>query len=104
LIDSGELEQWFAEHAEVEPRVGGAYRFWGRHTYGTPARAEATQTIKHYEPGKMVGFSWRLHGSDSVVSFVVERDQENEKASVLKGMHEFAQWPPIHRARQMVDD
>jgi uncharacterized protein YndB with AHSA1/START domain len=32
LTDAAELEQWFAEHAEVEPQLGGAYRFWGKHT------------------------------------------------------------------------
>jgi hypothetical protein len=35
LTTSGDLERWFAERARVEPRVGGAFRFWGRHTVGT---------------------------------------------------------------------
>lgn len=104
LSEPAELEQWFAEHAEVEPRVGGAYRFWGKHTYGTPSRGDATQSITHIEPGKALGFSWRVHGCDSVVSFVVEPDPDNVEASVLKGKHEFAEAPAIHRAAEMIDD
>ena len=41
LTDATELEAWFAEHARVEPEVGGRYAFWGRHTLGTPSEAEA---------------------------------------------------------------
>lgn len=104
LIDASELEQWFAEHAEVEPRVGGAYRFWGKHTYGTPSRSEATQTITHFEPGRAVDFTWRIHDRDSVVSLVVEPDPENARGSILKGVHEFANAPAIDRAKEMVDD
>ena len=36
-----ELTRWFAEHAQIEPRCGGVYRFWGRHTLGTPPHDEA---------------------------------------------------------------
>ena len=104
LTQAEELEQWFAEHAEVEPRVGGAYRFWGKHTYGTPSRAEAMQTITHFEPGRALGFSWRIHDRDSVVSLVVEPDPENAESSVLQGAHEFADAPAIGRANEMVDD
>lgn len=104
LVDAAELEQWFAEHAEVEPRVGGAYRFWGKHTYGAPSRAEAMGVITKLEPGRAVSFSWRLHDRDSVVSFLVEPDAENAEASILKGAHEFAEAPAIGRAKEMVDD
>ena len=36
--DPIELQRWFAEHVAIEPRVGGVFRFWGRHTYGVPGR------------------------------------------------------------------
>jgi uncharacterized protein YndB with AHSA1/START domain len=34
LTSPAELRRWFAEHVDVEPRAGGAYRFWGKHTFG----------------------------------------------------------------------
>lgn len=104
LSSAEELKGWFAEHAEVEPRMGGAYRFWGKHTYGAPSRAEATQAITHFEAGKAIAFSWRIHDRDSIVSLVVEPDSENAEASVLKGAHEFVTAPAINRAKEMVDD
>lgn len=104
LSEAEELKGWFAEHAEVEPRVGGAYRFWGKHTYGAPARNAASQAITHFEPGKALAYSWRIHDRDSVVSFVIEPDPENPAGSILKGAHVFAEAPSINRAKEMVDD
>ena len=46
LMDPGELTQWFAEGAQVEPHVGGVYRFWGRHTVGTPPQDAPRQVIR----------------------------------------------------------
>lgn len=51
LTDANELRRWFCEHAEIELRAGGAFRFWGKHTYGTPTRDAATQRILRLEPG-----------------------------------------------------
>jgi uncharacterized protein YndB with AHSA1/START domain len=104
LTEVGELEAWFAEHVEVEPRIGGAYRFWGKHTYDAPSRAHATQKITRFEPGRSIAYTWRIHDRDSEVSLVVGAEAENADASVLTGEHAFAQAPAINRAREMVDD
>jgi uncharacterized protein YndB with AHSA1/START domain len=104
LTDAGELKQWFAEHAEVEPQLGGAYRFWGKYSYGTPTRELATQRITKFAPSQAVSYSWRVHDRDSEVAFSIESDPENPEASILKGVHSFAQAPAINRAKEMVDD
>jgi len=104
LTDAKELQAWFAEHAEVEPRVGGAYRFWGKHTLGTPSQAEATGKITRFEAGKSIAYTWRLEDRDSEVAFEVEADPENAEASVIKATHTFAEAPSINRAKEMVDD
>jgi len=104
LTDPAELTQWFAENAEVEPRVGGAYRFWGKFTYGAPSREQADQTITQFAPNQALAYSWRIHGRDSEVSFVIEADPDKAGASILKGMHSFAQAPEINRAKEMIDD
>lgn len=104
LTDAGEITQWFAEHAEVEPRPGGAYRFWGKHTYGAPTKAEATQRITKLAPGQALSYTWRIHDRDSEVALTIEADPDNAEGSVLKGAHTFAEAPPINRAKEMVDD
>ncbi|MGE0743102.1 MAG: SRPBCC family protein, partial [Hyphomonadaceae bacterium] len=104
LTDPAELTQWFAEHAEIEPHVGGAYSFWGKHSYDTPTRAAATQRITRFAPSQALAFSWRLHDRDSVVSFAIEADPENGEACVIKGEHTFAEAPAINRAKELIDD
>jgi uncharacterized protein YndB with AHSA1/START domain len=104
LTDANELKQWFAEHAEVEPQVGGAYRFWGKHTYGAPAREQATQKITKFTPSQALSYTWRIHDRDSEVAFTIETDPESAEGSIVRGVHAFAETPAINRAKEMVDD
>lgn len=63
-----ELKRWFAEGVEVEPREGGAYRFWGKHTYGAPERGAAKQRITKLEKDRKLSFTWEFEGADSEVT------------------------------------
>lgn len=104
LTNGDELTQWFAEHAEIEPHVGGAFRFWGKYAYGTPTKQGATQRITKFAPSQRIAFTWRLHDRDSEVSFAIEADPENAEASIVKGAHHFAEAPAIDRAKELIDD
>jgi len=104
LTEADELKQWFAEHAEVEPQVGGAYRFWGRHTLGAPTREEANGRITKFAPSQTIAYTWRIHDRDSEVAFALESDPENAEGTVLKGTHSFEKAPAINRAKEMIDD
>jgi uncharacterized protein YndB with AHSA1/START domain len=104
LTSVEELTQWFAEYAVIEPRVGGAYRFWGKHTYGAPSETQASQTVTRFEVNKLLAFSWPMHGQESEVVLAIDADPEKADASVLKGVHQFAQAPTINRAKEMIDD
>ncbi|HEU4627103.1 MAG TPA: SRPBCC family protein [Steroidobacteraceae bacterium] len=68
LTDETELRRWFAEHAHIEPRAGGDYRFWGIHTYGAPSRADATQRVLRLEAPNLLAFSWTLEERESEVT------------------------------------
>src|SRR5690349_18965443 len=68
LVQPAELERWFALHAEVEPHVGGAYRFWGKATLGNPGAAEATQKISAYEPATRLAYLWTVHAVPTEVT------------------------------------
>jgi uncharacterized protein YndB with AHSA1/START domain len=63
LIEPAQLDRWIADHAEVEPRVGGRYDFGWDHG---PVR------ILELEPDQALAYSWRHsweddHGPDSTV-------------------------------------
>ena len=101
LSDPGALETWFAEHAEVEGEVGGAYRFWGKYSLDTPAKSQATQTLTRFEQGKALAFKWSLLGRDSEVTWLLEPDGEGTKVTVR---HAFSSLPDRVRAKEMIDD
>ena len=65
------LGKWFAEHIELEPRVGGAFRFWGRHTLWVATRDEADQRLTRWTPGQALAFSWTWCGAPSSVEISV---------------------------------
>ncbi len=68
LIDDGELRSWFAEHVEVEPSVGGKYRFWGKYTLGLPTAADADQRLVRLVADRSLAFTWNLFGVPTEVS------------------------------------
>lgn len=115
LTEPGELRRWFCEHADIELRVGGAFRFWGKHTYGTPTRQGATQRILKLEPGTAISFSWDLAGQPSEVTLRLAprgagetppggAPAGNAPGTTLEGAHHFATAPAIGRARELVED
>jgi len=105
LTDSRALEAWFAEHVEVEARDGGPFRFWGRYTYGQPAKADADQVIIACEPPEKLAFTWQLLDRDSTVTWRVnEKDGDNGTETRITVNHDFDAIPEIGRAEQMIDD
>jgi uncharacterized protein YndB with AHSA1/START domain len=106
LTDEAELTCWFAQHVEVEPRVGGEYRFWGIHTQGAPTRAQAAQKITQLEAPRLLAFSWPLEGCDSEVTLELEDDASAPEGggTVLKGRQHFPAAPSVPRPLDLVDD
>jgi len=56
------LAKWFSDHVEVEPRIGGRFRFWGRRVPWTPRQSDADQIITRFEPPSLLGFRWTWRG------------------------------------------
>lgn len=104
LTDPAELRIWFADEAVVDPRPGGAFRFWGRHVYGAPRAGE--QRLTRFEPGVALAFTWTLHGMPSEVTLELSPGdpETNAAGTTLRGRHAFPERPAIGRAREMVDD
>jgi uncharacterized protein YndB with AHSA1/START domain len=101
LTEPAELTKWFAEGAQVEPRVGGVYRFWGRHTLGTPPQDAARQTITRYEPDTALGFDWPISEVDTDVLVQLEPTPKGTKLTLTHNVSGDLNLP---RQRELIDD
>ncbi len=106
LTSEGDLRRWFAEHAAVDLREGGAFRFWGKHTLASPDERAAAQTILQFSPPEMLSFTWRLLDRDSVVTWSVYEEKGDDGAlkTKLKVTHAFDRLPEGARAKEQIDD
>lgn len=105
LTTQAELEAWFAEHARVEPRVGGAFRFWGRHTVGTPREQDAAGRIVTFEPDARLGFEWAVYRVPSTVTITLSAEQtEQGPATKVAVRHELRGALDQPRPKALIDD
>lgn len=105
LTTESELEQWFAEHVRVDPKPGGAFRFWGRHTVGTPEESDATGTIADIVPDARLAFAWPLFGVSTRVTITLasETGADGPKTTVAV-QHVLAAGIDQPRPKELVDD
>ena len=105
LTSAAELEQWFAEHAEVEPTPGGAFRFWGRHTVGRPRKQDATGKVVASEPDRHLAFTWPLFGVPTTVTITLTPEETKKgpatKVAVQHALEAMIDQP---RPKEMVED
>jgi len=106
LTQPEELRQWFAESVEVEPREGGAYRFWGKRTYGGPVTATDRQTIVRFDPPRALQFRWDIEGADGevIMTLAPKPDGDAGVQTVLTVKHVFNAEPLVPGAAEVVDD
>lgn len=72
LTDARQMQQWFAEHAHVEQREGGAYRFWGRHTAWIHREQDSDGRITAIDPGRGLTYAFTWRNTKCEVSLRVE--------------------------------
>lgn len=105
LTTQRELERWFAEHARVDPRVGGTFRFWGRHTVGTPSEREARGKVMGLEKDKRIAFEWTVYGVPGTVTITLTpEDSDRGPATKVAVKHELRGMPDQPRPRELIDD
>src|SRR3569833_3081282 len=106
LTDEAELTRWFTEHAEVEPREGGEFRFWGKSTWSTPYRWYARQKVLRFEAPNLLVFTWPIDGRDSEVTLALAKDPDDSSGArtILKGRHHFSHAPSEERPEDFLDD
>ncbi len=105
LTNQRELERWFAEHAHVEPRVGGAFRFWGRHTVGTPSERDADGKVTAFAPDQCFAFEWTVFGVPGHVTITLTPEEtEHGPATKVAVKHELRGALDQPRPKELIDD
>lgn len=102
LSDANALKAWFAEHAEVEAKEGGAYRFWGRYSLEPKDKAGAAQVITSFKPPESLAFSWRVLGCDSEVTWLLKPAEDGGTSIAIR--HAFEKLPKGTRVKELIDD
>jgi uncharacterized protein YndB with AHSA1/START domain len=102
LTSAAELERWFAEHVEVDARIGGTFRSWGRYTYGTPQPAGGAITA--FEPDRRLGFAWTFDGVPSRVDWQLDRAKDDADKTRLSLTHRFDRLSGAAHERELVED
>lgn len=82
LTNEKQLEQWWAEHAHVQPRAGGEYHFWGRYSVFIPTRQQANQVITRFEPPTLLAYRWNWRDLASNVELSLQVDGTNTVLNV----------------------
>jgi len=106
LTSPVELRQWFAEAVSVDLRLDGEFAFWGRHTYGAPARPDSRQQITRFERDRVLGFQWPFDGVESEVVFALSAEAEGGPTdkTALALEHRFAVKPAGPYGEELIDD
>jgi uncharacterized protein YndB with AHSA1/START domain len=106
LTDESELTRWFAQHAEIEPREGGEFRFWGSGAWCTRYRWDARQKVVRVTPPSLIVFSWPVDGRDSEVTLCLAKDPDETGGArtIHKGRHHFPAAPAVERPLDLIDD
>ncbi len=109
MTDAQALAAWFAEQVEVELTVGGNFKFWGKHTFGTPHKNGANQHIIALQSPDQISFSWQLMDRDTQVTWALVEEAgdeagEDETVTKIAVTHVFDALPAGARAEAMVDD
>ena len=99
LTDAQALRVWFAEHVEIEPREGGAFRFSGRGAYAGGAEGRITA----FEPGRRLGLAYPFDGIPGEVQLRLEEGAE-PTSSKLQLTHTLERAPAGARARELMED
>lgn len=101
LTEPSALKTWFAEDVQIEPRVNGVYRFWGRHTLGTPPHDAARQTLTRFEPNSAIAFLWPINDVDTDVTIELEAAANGTRLTLT---HDISGDIAMPHPRELIDE
>ena len=89
LLDEKILTSWLAENVRIEPRKGGAFRFWGRDVIWCSAEEETEGEIVELDPPHSLAFTWRWKGHATRVSIRIEEKGAESRLSIEHDFESF---------------
>lgn len=101
LTTGDALAIWFAQHVRIEPRVGGAFAFWGKHTLDGAGDGAGLQILTSFTPDEALAFSWRIAGVPTQVAIALQANADETKLTVTHQVDGELPWP---RQRDAIDD
>lgn len=105
LVQPSQLRAWFAEQVEADPVPGGPWRFWGRHTPGTPTAPDSRDILLEVLPPERLRFAMTLLGVPGEVELRLA-DATGDAAGGTDLTLRHALTGPLDqpRSRELVDD
>jgi uncharacterized protein YndB with AHSA1/START domain len=68
---TGELDRWFADHADVDAEAG-RFDFWGNHVLESPDRSAGHHRLLDHTDGRALRFEWHVRGAVTEVAIDLE--------------------------------
>jgi uncharacterized protein YndB with AHSA1/START domain len=93
LIDPAALAAWFAQHVRVEPSIGGAYAFWGKHSLDGAGSGAGQQRITALEPETMLAYVWTIEHVPTTVTMTLRHTDEGCRIAVEHEIERSFGWP-----------
>jgi uncharacterized protein YndB with AHSA1/START domain len=66
------LEQWFAEHTDIELRPGGRYAYWGSRTFKVADREAAVQVVESVDAPRELSVRTAIEGQVALFTYRLE--------------------------------
>ncbi|HEV8129349.1 MAG TPA: SRPBCC domain-containing protein [Candidatus Eisenbacteria bacterium] len=82
LLDSSDLQAWFAESAGTSVR-GRQYNFWGRTTPEAPGLDESHHELVDVQRDRKLSYRWKLRGADTRVDVTLEPDGSHTRVVLV---------------------
>lgn len=88
--EPADLEEWLADRAEVDDRVGGTFRLVTDGSEEMPGPHTVTGAYREFAPGRRLVMTWRYEGPDpeDVVETVVTVDLAREEGGTVMQFRE----------------
>jgi uncharacterized protein YndB with AHSA1/START domain len=101
LLTPASLMVWFSQHARVEPTIGGAYGFWGKHTLDGAGSGAGQQRIIALESDSMLAYSWMIADVPTSVSIALRDAEQGTRVEITHALSNSLGWP---RERHGMED
>jgi uncharacterized protein YndB with AHSA1/START domain len=104
MTEPRHLRVWLSDHVEVDPRVGGVFRFWGRRVPWMPRASDADQIITRIDPPLLLGFAWTWRGCRGEAEIQLRQNEPKRTQLIVHHAVSGKLWPMECDAASLLGD